>query len=457
MQFKRVLSTWLFVSLVSSLLSAIGFSQSTEKKRPKLKDFGSSLERLKWDPATKTAVETKQRNSSNELNEGDVVQIQSNLVTSDVLVVDETGKLVQSLTAADFTVTEDGQPQKVDHFSRGDSGSVSRSIVLIIDYAGCYPLFLRRSIQAAKLLVDKLAPEDVMAIVTDDVELLVDFTSDKKKLKNRLDSLWNNHIQNIGSAAGLYGIPFKIGKGLAYSALMATLKEAFIQEDLRPIIIFQTDGQQVYTLKDAPTVMAVPDLPDDVRAEDLRRQEKYKSEKPNKKWIAEFSLADVIRTVEKTRATVYTVVPDLRVIDRTPDQQLKLMKKRTEIELSMLQNFWPQSDLAARRSWDKLFERRRRFSPANLMWQAQYESVKQDALSTISERAGGWTEFLEMPEDADGAYKRILTDVNHRYVIGYYPTNKAHDGTRRKIKFEVKGHPEYQVHGRTSYYAPSDK
>jgi hypothetical protein len=33
-------------------------------------------------------------------------------------------------------------------------------------------------VEAAKILVDQLGPRDIMAVVTDDVKLLVDFTRD---------------------------------------------------------------------------------------------------------------------------------------------------------------------------------------------------------------------------------------------------------------------------------------
>jgi hypothetical protein len=49
--------------------------------------------------------------------------------------------------------------------------------------------YLDNSVKAAKLLVDKLGPKDMMAIVTDDVELIQEFTTDKKKLKEKLDKL----------------------------------------------------------------------------------------------------------------------------------------------------------------------------------------------------------------------------------------------------------------------------
>lgn len=52
--------------------------------------------------------------------------------------------------------------------------NVPRTIVLIIDYSGSQLPFIKNSVAAAKVLVDKLGPKDLMAIVTDDVELLLD-------------------------------------------------------------------------------------------------------------------------------------------------------------------------------------------------------------------------------------------------------------------------------------------
>src|SRR4029077_15896510 len=95
-------------------------------------------------------------------------------------------------------------------------------------------------------LVDKLTPDDRMAIVTDDVELLQDFTTNKHQLRDQLDRLAkrvaNPTMFNVGPGR-------KFGSSRQYSALMATLKEAFVSEDKRPIIIFQTDGDQLPFLR----------------------------------------------------------------------------------------------------------------------------------------------------------------------------------------------------------------
>jgi hypothetical protein len=67
---------------------------------------------------------------------------------------------------------------------------------------------------------------------------------------------------------------------------------------------------------------------------------------------------------------------------------------------------------------------------------------------------GGWTVFLETPEQANKIYKDILEDIGSRYVIGYYPTNKVRDGKRRRVNLAVRENADYQISGRKSYFAP---
>src|SRR5215216_1463906 len=96
-----------------------------------------------------------------------------------------------------------------------------------------------------------------MAIVTDDVELLVGFTSDKRELKKALDSL----IEKNKGSKGLLGLGKKhpqFGRSSQFSALMATLNEAFDAEDQSPVIVFQTDGDEIEYLRNSVIVHEVP-------------------------------------------------------------------------------------------------------------------------------------------------------------------------------------------------------
>lgn len=422
--------------LVICLVCAIcgsSLAQSSPPKRKKIKDFGSSLKRLKWNPEKNAAVEINAPGT--ELDEGDVIRIDTSLVTSELLVLDERGNTVSGLTAEDFAVAEDGAPQTVEHFLKGDNANVPRTIVLIIDYSGSQYPYLQNSVTAAKVLVDKLGPKDLMAIVTDDVELILDFTADKNQLKKKLDSLVERTGKEPGLFDSLIGVKRRFGRSWQYSALMATLNEAFNkEEDVRPIIIFQTDGDEAYSLKNSVMELTVPyGLEGEARAQ--AEASVAFQQRARLKDGPEFSLDDLYRAVEKSRVTLYTVVPGIKLMGLTPEQQFE--KYSADIRARFKDRF--------REDYDSRIMRR---------WYAERIGKLQTALSGVAPLTGGWTEFLETPDQADAIYTRIFSDINQRYIIGYYPTNKDRDGKRRKIEFAVKGHPEYQVYGRRSYFAP---
>ena len=428
-------------------LSSSVFAQSKEQKKRKLKDFGSSLKRLKWNPIQKETVETKPATQSTT-DEDDVIRVDTSLVSLDVLVVDKHGNPVRGLTAADFAISEEGFPQQVGHFLLGDNQTVPRTIVLIIDYSGSQLPFLRSSIDAAKVLVDQLAPLDKMAIVTDDVELILDFTDDKKKLKSKLESLFDRTKRG-----GFFSMnEQRVGKSKQYSALLATLNESFTDEDKRPIIVFQTDGDEVYRLQDPVIKPAIPPgVPAELRAgweEHVQFRTAFMFENRT-----EFSLADVYRAAEKSRATIYTIVPGYQLLGRSPENQVDLTRLDTERRFD---DQWSRFSAReremmkaqARAPWEAL-------SDEVMKFKARESYIVQLALAGVAARTGGWTDFLERPEQASSIYSRIFSDINQRYIVGYYPTNKERDGKRRKISIEVKGHPDYTILGRKSYYAPS--
>ena len=433
------------------LFTALAFAThvpAQNRKKPKLKDFGQSLKKLKWDPERNTVVEINSNRNYGTSDE-DVIRIETTLVSWSVLVTDKTGRTIQGLQQTDFEISEDDNPQQVGHFVLGDNANLPRSIVLIIDYSGSQFPFIKNSVEAAKILVDKLSPADQMAIVTDDVELLVEFTNDKRKLKSELDELVKRN-EGGKSFLGL-GKSRRFGRSAQYSALMATLKEAFDDEDERPVIIFQTDGDEVLHLRNSIIVPRVPPgLPPEQRA---RAQEEVEARlKLQRDSVTEFSLDDVYREVEKSRATIYTVIPGAQLIDLPPEEQLKRLKaedqKRIETWLASVTPRVREVFKARQAERDRMLTRE--------VWEQRLEdSIKmQSALAAVAPIAGGWTEFLERPEQADAIYARIFNDINKRYIVGYYPTNKQRDGTRRKIRVSVKGHPEYSVLGRKFYYAP---
>ena len=239
--FERALRSKLLRSALCLLLLAPGVARAQTEEPPQLKRFGSSLERLKWDAVQKRVVEAapaRAKKGGGGDEEDEVVHVETSLVVCDVLVLDAKGRAVSGLTREEFRITEDGKPQEVGMFSLGDNANVPRSIVLVIDYSASMRPFMEKSIEAAKTLVDKLAPRDRMAIVTDDVELLAVFTRDKRLFKEKLEWLKQKATSKEQRDFMRYG------RSRQYSALMATLREMFDDEDTRPVVIFQTDGKR---------------------------------------------------------------------------------------------------------------------------------------------------------------------------------------------------------------------
>jgi hypothetical protein len=151
--------------LLLTFIPAINLlAQSQPEERPKLKNFGSSLDRLKWDPNLNEAVEEKpeiRKANAGANGDDDVIKVETSLVICSVAVVDQHGKVVPNLTKDDFILTENGHPQNVYHFSLGNNLDVPRTIVLLIVQAQSVPLSKKR--RSGQGSVDKLGPKDLMA------------------------------------------------------------------------------------------------------------------------------------------------------------------------------------------------------------------------------------------------------------------------------------------------------
>lgn len=393
-------------------------AQSSAADKAKQEKFGSSLKRLKWDSKKGAAVESRKKEKRSE----DAIKLETLLVTFDVLVTDKaTGRPVTGLGKDDFIVIEEGRAQQIATLVPGNDTSLPRSVVLIIDRSQSQSIYLDASVKAAKMLVSQLGPADEMAIVTDDVELLVAYTRDKNHLSAALDSI------NWQASPEQRRLP---SRSFQFSALFATFRELIRSEGRRAIIIFQTDGDEATTLRDQKDAFGF------ARSLPVGLDRKY-------------GLADIFASAEKSSATVYTVIPSDRLIGVAPGELYARGRK-------MLSKWWGRPQSASDEEYHK-YPGAQPLTEAEVKVWTDLFKRGQEAAVTVAELSGGWAAFLERPEQAADVYARILSDINQRYVIGYYPANTERDGRMRRVRIDVRGHPEYSVHGRSSYYAPAAK
>lgn len=122
-------------------------------------------------------------NGPQEVEAGDVIRVNTTLVTLPVSVMDRDGRYVPNLRKEDFRLWEEGVEQNVAFFSAVDKPF---SVVLMIDTSGSTRFRLEDIQDAAITFVNQLRPDDRVMIVSfdDEVRILSEFTSDRYRLRD---------------------------------------------------------------------------------------------------------------------------------------------------------------------------------------------------------------------------------------------------------------------------------
>ena len=120
-----------------------------------------------------------------EVDAGDVVRVNTTLVTIPVSVMDRDGRFVPNLLKDDFRIWEDGVEQEVAFFQSVDKPF---SVVLMLDMSPSTQFRLEDIQDAASSFVNQLRPDDRVMVVSfnDDIKILSDFTTDRSKLQRAI-------------------------------------------------------------------------------------------------------------------------------------------------------------------------------------------------------------------------------------------------------------------------------
>jgi VWFA-related protein len=181
-----------------------------------------------------------------------------NVVTT---VTDASGKFVPNLTADDFTVAEDGVPQKITHFTQDRNLPVSVGILL--DTSGSMMEKMRAASGAVERFLNNIHADDDIFLMSfsRDVNMEQDFTSDRRKLAKALTSLkvggntllyeaLNQAIEKVQRGRHDKRAILVISDGMDSQNKSATL-EALLETIRRAEVL-------VYGLGTSPTVYADP-------------------------------------------------------------------------------------------------------------------------------------------------------------------------------------------------------
>jgi VWFA-related protein len=79
----------------------------------------------------------------------------------------------------------------------------------------------------------------------------------------------------------------------------------------------------------------------------------------------------------------------------------------------------------------------------------------QSVARRLTDETGGRMIIVRSEKNLEAAFDQISEELRSQYTIGYVPTNKAHDGSYRKVKVELKN-KDYSALTRRGYYAPNE-
>ncbi|HEX7771059.1 MAG TPA: VWA domain-containing protein, partial [Pyrinomonadaceae bacterium] len=159
-----------------------------------------------------------------ELGEGDVVRIDTNLVTVPVSVLDRDGRFISDLRREQFNVFENGVEQKVAYF---ESTEKPFTVALLLDTSGSTFFHLWEIKEAAINFAKQLRPQDRVLIVTFDrlVMLLTEATNDQ------------NVITEVVQRNAITGFSTRL-----YDAIDLVIKARLNKIEGRKAIVLFTDG-----------------------------------------------------------------------------------------------------------------------------------------------------------------------------------------------------------------------
>lgn len=162
-------------------------------------------------------------NGPEEFGEGDILRVDTTLVSIPVSVMDRNGKFIPNLRKEDFHIWENGVEQQVAYFASVDKPF---TVALVIDTSGSTKNRLMEIQDAAITFVNQLRPDDRVMVVSfsDKIRVLSQPTNDRFVLRDAIQRT------QVGSGTRLY------------DAVDLIINEHFNRIEGRKAIVLFTDG-----------------------------------------------------------------------------------------------------------------------------------------------------------------------------------------------------------------------
>lgn len=387
--------------LCSCITVPASFQEQTKQRPRRVTDSSNQTPAPQGSPSS----------GGEDVDEGDVVRVETQLVSVPAVIKNSTGRPITGLRQDNFVIFEDGQQQSIANFGTTEapfeiallldtSGSTREDVTLIREAAMAFINSLRSGDRVAILAfnTDRLSTDQIAA-----VEVLSHLTSDRKLLQRA--------IGNVGSANGT---PF-------YDALNRVATEIFRE----------APGEEVIGRR---AMVALTDGVDSASNTDFAAARS----KLTRAGIASYFI----------QVNTEDFVEDRLLKDCQDDGRLSLSVKQLQRYRAI---FMPRARSEDYVDFCKMgpFER--------MQISRELYNLARREMNELAKASGGKNFTAATLSDARAAFAQVATEIGTQYSLGYYPTNKARDGKFRAIRVEVRGVQEKaQVRAREGYFAPKN-
>lgn len=358
------------------------------------------------------------------------------VIELDVTVLDASRRPVRGLTVDDFTVLEDGRPQRVVAVSHVDLADYDparsarmryvtrdvaandlsdqlgdgRLVAIVFDDVNVPaddPEIVRAARETARAIVDRLGPSDMAAVIyAQNAGRTQDFTSDRRRLLEAIDRFQPSGLDWFGTpqSTGLAG-----GGDLA--------------QPWRPM------------LARSPCMRAEPAVPT------LDTVTSRLATAPGRRKAVMFISVGVAVSLSATDACGSQLADVIKDVFRTAQRaNINIYP----IDPSGVGGYEQYLRLRAARRGQEPPMPGRRQAPRNLRGM-------QDFMRVLADQTGG--RAVINTEAREIAIEQILAEDRDYYLVGYEPENRVADGGFRRVEVRVN-RPGVSVRSRSGYWAP---
>jgi VWFA-related protein len=330
-----------------------------------------------------------------EVSEGDVIRVDTSLVSVPVSVLDRNGRFIPDLKREDFTVFENGVQQSIAYFEPADKPF---TVALLLDTSPSTQFHLWQIKEAAIAFAKQLRPQDRVLVVSfnDQVLLLTEVTNDQNVITSVIQE-----YANMGTATRVY------------DAVHLVIKERLNKIKGRKAIVVFTDGVDTASY-----------------------QATYES---------------TMREVEELDALIYPIKYD------TTDYLRAMQGGGGDVTVVTTTSNGPFGSTTSRVTYGTPTITGPNGAPLPGATQADYDRANQ-YLVELAEKTAGRLYQANDPAQLAHAFSQIAEELRRQYSLGYYPQTSdgspqsaasAADG-RRQIKVRVN-RPNLAVKARDSY------